>query len=49
MKTYTYKIIRTQNEIDSAKLNQFGRRGWELCSVIINEWGYLYHFKKENE
>lgn len=47
MKTYEYKVIKTPKEIGEQKLNQFGRRGWELCSSHQDEFGYIYYFKKE--
>lgn len=48
MKTYSYKVVKTQREVDEAKLNAFGRKGWELCGTHQDEWGYIYYFKKEN-
>ena len=42
---YKYKIIRTKTDMGEAKLNEFGRRGYELTSVITDEYGYTYYFK----
>ena len=47
MKTFTYKTIKIEKEIDDSKLNLFGRKGWELCGVSSNEFHYIYYFKKE--
>lgn len=49
MKTYRYKVVKTQTEIKEGKLNLFGQRGWELCGTHQDEWGYIYYFKKEDE
>ena len=48
-KTYRYKIIKHPRSLDEAKLNEFGRRGWELCGVHEDEFGYKYYFKLEQE
>ena len=42
---YKYKIIKTRTDMGEAKLNEFGRRGYELTSVITDEYGYTYYFK----
>ena len=47
MKIYKYKIIKIQKEINEAKLNEFGRRGYELTGVTEGEFGYTYYFKTE--
>lgn len=47
MKTFRYKIVKTNTDMGEAKLNEFGRRGFELTSVIVNEFGYTYYFKTE--
>ena len=44
---YKYKIIHTKTDMGEAKLNEFGRRGYELTSVITDEHGYTYYFKIE--
>lgn len=46
---YKYKIIRTKTDMGEAKLNEFGRRGYELTSVITDEHGFTYYFKTEVE
>ena len=47
MKIYKYKIIKTRTDMGEAKLNEFGRRGYELNSVVTDEFGYTYYFKIE--
>lgn len=47
MKTYRYKIVKTKTDMGEVKLNEFGRRGYELTSVIADEFGYTYYFKIE--
>ena len=47
MKTYRYKIIKTKTDIGETKLNEFGRRGYELTGVIKDEFSYTYYFKTE--
>jgi hypothetical protein len=49
MKVYRYKIVKTKTDMGEAKLNEFGRRGFELTGVIVNEFGYTYYFKTEVE
>ena len=49
MKVYKYKVVKTQKEINEAKLNEFGRRGYELTGVTSNEYNYTYYFKTEVE
>ena len=44
---YKYKIIKTKTDMGEAKLNEFGRRGYELTSVIADEYGFTYYFKTE--
>lgn len=48
MKTYRYKIVNSPKDIGEAKLNEFGRRGYELVSVTESEFGIRYYFKVEN-
>lgn len=48
MKVYRYKIVKNPTEIGETKLNEFGRRGYELVSVVTDEFGYTYYFKIEN-
>lgn len=47
MKTYRYKVIKKTTPLDEAKLNEFGRRGFELTGVLSDEYGYTYYFKVE--
>lgn len=47
MKVFKYKIIKTRTDMGEAKLNEFGRRGYELTSVVTDEFGYTYYFKIE--
>ena len=47
MKTYKYKIVNTKTDMGEVKLNEFGRRGYELTSVVTDEFGYTYYFKIE--
>ena len=49
MKVYKYMVVKTQKEINEAKLNEFGRRGFELVSVTSDEFTYTYYFKTEVE
>lgn len=49
MKTYRYKIIKTRTDMGEAKLNEFGRRGYELTGVVTDEYGFTYYFKTEVE
>lgn len=49
MKTYKYKVVKHKAEIGEAKLNEFGRRGYELVSVTSDDYGYTYYFKVEVE
>ena len=44
---YKYKIIKTKTDMGEVKLNEFGRRGYELTSVVTDEFGYTYYFKIE--
>ena len=45
MKTFRYKIVKTKTDMGETKLNEFGRRGYELTSVITDEHSYTYYFK----
>lgn len=47
MSTYRYKIVKAKTDIGETKLNEFGRRGFELVSVVTDEFGYTYYFKTE--
>lgn len=47
MKTYKYKIIKTDTEIGEPRLNALGKQGWELCGVNCDTYGYTYYIKKE--
>lgn len=47
MKTFRYKVIKTTLELSESKMNEFGRRGFELTGVTSNEYGYTYYFKVE--
>lgn len=47
MKRFSYKVIKTITEIPISKLNALGMRGWELCSVTCDNYGYTYYIKKE--
>lgn len=47
MRVFKYKVVKTPKEINEAKLNEFGRRGYELVSVTSDEFGYTYYFKTE--
>ena len=49
MKIYRYKIVKTKVDMGEAKLNEFGRRGYELSGVIADEYGYTYYFRVEVE
>lgn len=49
MDIYSYKIITSPTEIGEPKLNALGRRGYELCGVVSNDFGYMYYFKKKSE
>lgn len=49
MKLYKYKVIKTPKEITETKLNEFGRRGYELTGVTSDEFNYTYYFKVEME
>lgn len=44
-----YKIINSQKSLTETKLNEFGRRGYELVSVIEDQYGYKYYFKINQE
>lgn len=50
MKTYKYKVVKTDKEIPESKLNVLGKKGWELCGIIHYEsYGFTYYIKKEIE
>ena len=52
MKIYRYKRVKSTKQLDETKLNEFGRRGYELCGITDGEYGYTYYFKieqKDNE
>lgn len=49
MKVYKYKVVKHKVELGEAKLNEFGRRGYELVSVTSDDFGYTYYFKVESE
>ena len=49
MTVYRYKVVKTRTDMGEAKLNEFGRRGYELTSIIADEHGYTYYFKVEAE
>ena len=49
MKVYRYKTVKTKTDMGETKLNEFGRRGYELVSVITDEYGFTYYFKIETE
>lgn len=43
MKYYEYKITKTPSE---EKLNSLGNEGWELITVISNQWTEKAYFKR---
>ena len=47
MKTFKYKVIKTTENLPETKLNEFGRRGYELTGVLYDTFGYTYYFKTE--
>jgi len=47
MKTFRYKVVKVSTELSESKLNEFGRRGYELVGVTDSEYGYTYYFKTE--
>lgn len=49
MDTYRYKVVTTKTDMGEAKLNEFGRRGFELVSVLADQYGYKYYFKIKTE
>lgn len=49
MKIYRYKTIKTKIQLNESKLNEFGRRGFELCGTVEDDHGYTYYFKIEQE
>lgn len=48
MKVYRYKVVKPSLELNESKLNEFGRRGYELVGVTQSELGYTYYFKVES-
>lgn len=49
MNVYRYKIVKTKVDMGETKLNEFGRRGYELTSVVTDEHGFTYYFKFKTE
>lgn len=49
MKVYRYKVVKVSSPLNEAKLNEFGRRGYELVSALSDDYGYTYYFKTEVE
>ena len=49
MKTYKYKVVKTNKEVGEEKLNLLGRKGWVLCAANNDNFGYIYYFKKESD
>lgn len=49
MKIYRYKRVKSTKQLDETKLNEFGRRGFELCGITEDDHGYTYYFKIEQE
>lgn len=49
MKIYRYKMVKSTKQLDETKLNEFGRRGYELCGTAEDDHGYTYYFKIEQE
>ena len=49
MKVFKYKVIKVSVSLTEAKLNEFGRRGYELVSALSDDHGYTYYFKVEIE
>lgn len=47
MKIYRYKRIKSAKQLDETKLNEFGRKGYEMCGLTDDEFGYTYYFKIE--
>ena len=47
MRKFKYKTIKSQTEITDSKLNVLGSKGWELCGVHQDNYGYIYYIKKE--
>lgn len=43
--TYKYKVIETSHELTATKLNEFGRRGYELVAAIKGEYLYTFYFR----
>lgn len=46
---YRYRTVRTRTELNESKLNEFGRRGYELVGIIDDEFGYTYYFKIDTD
>ena len=49
MKIYRYRMVKSTKQLDETKLNEFGRRGYELCGTAEDDHGYTYYFKIEQE
>ena len=50
MKHWKYGTKKTISQLTSAELDEYGKIGWELVSVVYCELvGYTYYFKQEYE
>ena len=45
MDVYKYKVVKTKTDIGEVKLNEFGRRGYELAGIVSDQFGFTYYFK----
>lgn len=44
MQNYEYKIITTSSTTE--QLNEWGSEGWDLVSVVVDDYTRCYYFKR---
>lgn len=52
MNLFEYKVSQRNRVMGSVTMNEFGKEGWELISVITLEDGlypFVYTFKREKQ
>ena len=47
MSKFRYRVLEQSKKLDETKLNEFGRRGYELTGVVFDGNVYTYYFKTE--
>lgn len=46
-KRWEYLVKRISLNSDQVSLEELGKEGWELCSVVYLNYQFTYYFKRE--